>query len=404
MRHLISINGLEQPQCTNLMETWSISYTADKHKAKNRCWLQGKMNYNASTSQAHFYDEDGAEIGKMKLKAEQVEGDVELSLWKHLIEIGVKEEVGEAIEDVFDRLNKELGIDEFDKKFHGGNSSKKVKIEDATKQRAPVVIKQKTATLTKPDEPFTLYDILYTRSASQKKTKVWHDGFMKLFDELKVAEFYGEDGKLMCKKVFSADGAGDCTVKEGMIVEGAGGGLVIEICALRSGDKSKEADSTVIKQLNSNNQVKTATNNKTSINTAHTDTTCTNVRLFNILYTTDKHKKAKKWLDARLEYNLTTNLARFIDEESENCFFKKIMKAEEVKVGKEFSTGVYLMQIDNEIVENKENLKSVVCNPVKSVNEVKKKNIVSSVVANGNVPNEGRSNEELLSLLRGNQE
>lgn len=377
------------------METWSISYTADKNKAKNRCWLKGKMNYNASTGQAHFYDEEGAQLGKMKLQAAQVAADVELSLWKHLVEIGMKEEVVESIEDVFERLNKELGIEE----FNTGNKKAKIASVSASASASASdsvsVIKAKTVTLTKPDEPFTLYDILYTRSSTQKKTKVWHDGFMKMYDVLGVAEYYGEDGKLMWKKVVSGE-----NFKEGMIVEAAAG-LVIEVCASRLDDKTRFVrDAKCEKATVTTNA--TTTNANTKANTTTTTNTNTNTaRVFNILYTTDKQKKAKKWIDARLEYNLTTSLARFIDEESGNCFFKKVMREEEVAVGKEFTTGIYIMQIDNEVVDDtKENrsIKNVVNRAIPKKNTV---NTVKYVVANENVPNEGRSNEELMALLKG---
>ena len=70
------------------------------------------MNYNTATSMTNFYDEDNVEIGKMKLRADQIKANAEFSLWKHLIELGVLECEEECVEDLFERLNKELGIDE----------------------------------------------------------------------------------------------------------------------------------------------------------------------------------------------------------------------------------------------------------------------------------------------------
>ena len=66
---------------------------------------------------AHFYDENSVEIGKLKVRPEQIAADAEISLWRHLIEIGQLESTEvECVEEMFERFNKEPRIDEFDKK------------------------------------------------------------------------------------------------------------------------------------------------------------------------------------------------------------------------------------------------------------------------------------------------
>ena len=380
------------------MQIWSISYTADKHKAKNRCWLQGKMNYNTATSMTHFYDEDNVEIGKMKLRADQIKANAEFSLWKHLIELGVLECEEECVEDLFERLNKELGIDEFDKKDKHHNSMEATtKVIKSSVSRS--IQKPKIPTKVGQFEPLDLYDILYTRDLS-KKTKKWHDGVMKYHPKLRLAEFHDATGTLMMKKTMEE-------VKEGNVVEGAG--VVIEICALRSGgDALKEDSEDVVNMISDavadvtdSSEAVTKASHSQNSKTKNTNTTFktkdANIT-YGILYTTDKHKKAKKWLDGRLDYDPISRLAKFIDEEGGNCFYKKVMREGEIVVGDELQSGMYILQIDHLIEKSKENLSNnIIKTSIPTQPQAKR---IKSVVANESVPLEGRSNEQLLSLLK----
>ncbi len=275
--------------------------------------------------------------------------------------MGVLEGEEACVEDLFDKLNKELGIREFDPK-------ERIKVNPKEPIRTISKLKPKIPTPVDKSEPTVLYNILYTNCKTAKMTKTWQDGLLKYHPTLKLAEFYDAIGTLLHKKTME-------TVAEGTVIYDAGGGsITIEISSKRE-----------------------------EITKSITTTTNT-IRLFNILYTTDKHKKSKKWLDGRLEYDETTKLARFMGESTGDCFYKKIM-AREMAVranGEEFETGAYIIQIDHEIQdkgdsegkENAENKGNDVIDGAPSAKRVK------SIVANGSVPLSGRSNAELLSLLK----
>lgn len=284
------------------MQTWSISYTSDLKKLKNRNWLQGNMNYNPNTNMAHFYDEDSVEIGKLKMQKDKVVADGEVSLWRYLIEIGQLESTEEeCVEEVFDRLNRELGIEEFN---HQKTKKQKIVTEPVKIVQPPQssIKTRKNPSQVGINEPVILYDILYTQS--KDSNQIWQDGILKYYPNLMLAEFYeGIEGKLVHKKVMTQ-------VKEGEIIEEAcGGSLKIEICSIRPNEiKSKSSDKII----------------------------------YSILYTTDKHKKSKKWLDGLLEFDPSTKLAKFLDEENHACFYKKII-SEGVSVGEEMITGIYIL-------------------------------------------------------------
>jgi len=135
--------------------------------------------------------------------------------------------------------------------------------------------------------------------------------------------------------------------------------------------------------------------------------------LYSILYSTDKHKKSKKWHDGLLSYTPSTQLAKFLEEGSHVCFYKKILPGG-VTVGEELVTGMYIVQIDHEITSGKENIAttksttnvtSVNASTNRNTNNIKTTNTgnkVKSIVASECVPLEGRSNDELLALLNQN--
>jgi hypothetical protein len=368
------------------MQIWSISYTTDKFKAKNRCWLQGKLNYNTAKGMAHFYDEDNMEFGKLKLRADQIKADAEFSLGKHLIELGVLEGEEECVEDLFERLNKELGIEEFQSK------NKKIEFESMANitKRASVsrtIQKPKIPSKVESSEALDLYDILYTRDLS-KKTKTWHDGLMKYHAKLKLAEFHDSTGILILKKTMDE-------VKEGGVVEGAA--VVIEICSLRS-DDMKDQSKTVLntEKVKESEIIKADHNNlycKSHDNL--TDKAKDNNLIYSILYTADKHKKAKKWVDGQLNYDPSSHLAKFMDEGGGNCFYKKVMREGEIVVGEELQSGLYIFQIDH-LIQKSNDTSNISCPP--QIQPQAKR--IKSVVADESVPLEGRSNEQLLSLLK----
>lgn len=337
------------------------------------------MNFIPSRGVAHFYDEDSVEIGKLKIAAEKIYSGAELSLWKHLVEIGELEGEEEPVEAVFERLNRELGIEE----FCDEREKKRSKIEDIqtlkSKSARPLNLKPKIPSVVARDELSVLYDVLLTRDPPHKKTKVWLDGLLKYHPNLKLAEFYDAQGNLVCKKIMES-------VKEGQIVEGGGGmGFILEIISLRKDDnhstKTKTSLDTTSNSLGTKTRI--SSNQSSTIDAS-------SIITYAILYTTDKHKKSKKWLDGRCEYNCSTKLARFITEDS-SCFYKKVLSGD-LNAGDEFESGIYLFQIDGIICGN-------VSNEVKMSSE-NKRDAAVSIVEDENVPLNGQSNSVLLSILR----
>lgn len=407
------------------MQTWSISYTADKQKAKNRSWMQGKMNYNLISSLAHFYDEEGILIDKMKIEKERIAYDTELTLKRHLIEIGRLEVIEESSEEVVSRLNKELGIlteleckTETETETETETKTKtKTKTETMTQNPNQIVSKAKVKipTILSSKEPKILYDILYTRD-KQKKTKLWHDGLLKYHPNLKLGEFYTELGILMYKKVMEA-------VPEGTVLETSN--LFIEICGKRArninGDdidelnKAKDKECTEVLTDKENrfpnripnrlpNSLPNSLPNRSVKNQIETSPLPQSIfqtksQNFNILYTKDKQKKAKKWLDGRLDYNNLTGLAKFytLEEDGNVCFYKKVMeKGAAIEEGSEFESGIFIFQIDNEMIINITD-KVEITNDAKKVKTDESK---CSIVASEEFPLDGRSDDDLLALIR----
>jgi hypothetical protein len=366
------------------MQTWAISYTSDKHKSKNRHWLLGKMNYNTSTGVAHFYDEDGEALDKMKLDSTRIASDLELNLKRHLVEIGQLEMEEESSEAVFERLNRELGIQTED--FNGKSAANKV-----TSSTRISVMKPKIPTPVSVKEPTVLYDILYTRDM-QKKSKTWHDGVLKYHPELKLAEFYSEEAVLLHKKIIDV-------VKEGLMIET--GSIILEISSIR------QSEAKIDENVNIPNTIKLATKKEDSVSrnpiVSNNSTKSSNgidsqnSKSFNILYSSDKHKKSKKWFDGRMNFASSTGLAKFYSEDG-SLFFKKCIKSEDALVGAEFESGQYIFQVDCE-----ESGIPVTIVPVEKSEAKRSKTMpVSSIMSSSEVPLQGRSDEELISLLRKN--
>ena len=377
------------------------------------------MNYNVTSHQAHFYDEESLEIGRMKLNPEQVQNDAEFSLWKHLIELGVLEGEEECVEDLFEKLNKELGIEEFDENHQNKNKRNKTGTGtgDSKMPMTPKptifnnnikkVIPVRAKIPTVSSEFTVLFDIRYTSSKNKASNATWQDGgVLKYHPTLKLAECYNAEGLLLHKKTME-----EVDIKEGLVIEeAAGGSIVIEICSKQCQIAEKCGGNVVPFHNNNNN---TSNNDNDNSNNTNSNNIVIH-RQFSILYTTDKHKKAKKWLDGRLDYDDHTNLAKFINEDSGDCFFKKVMKVESVMMGAEFETGIYLIQIDQEISGVSEKGKvcdggvmpAVVKKQLKStVNVNSSANAITNAIknldaANSGVPISGRSNAELLSLLK----
>jgi hypothetical protein len=314
----------------------------------------------------------------------RIASDLELNLKRHLVEIGQLEMEEESSEAVFERLNRELGIQTED--FNGKSAANKV-----TSSTRISVMKPKIPTPVSVKEPTVLYDILYTRDM-QKKSKTWHDGVLKYHPELKLAEFYSEEAVLLHKKIIDV-------VKEGLMIET--GSIILEISSIR------QSEAKIDENVNIPNTIKLATKKEDSVSrnpiVSNNSTKSSNgidsqnSKSFNILYSSDKHKKSKKWFDGRMNFASSTGLAKFYSEDG-SLFFKKCIKSEDALVGAEFESGQYIFQVDCE-----ESGIPVTIVPVEKSEAKRSKTMpVSSIMSSSEVPLQGRSDEELISLLRKN--
>lgn len=131
-----------------------------------------------------------------------------------------------------------------------------------------------------------------------------------------------------------------------------------------------------------------------------------------IIYTTDKHKRAKKWIDGRLVFDPVTGNELFYSEDK-RLFYKRILSPALVHDGSEFESGQYMFQIGTAIDRDKEKvlmLEPVNVNVREDTEEdgeesdeptaKRSKGGLVSVIASDAAPLTGRSDTELLALLR----
>ncbi len=375
------------------MQTWSIAYTADKHKSKKQ-WLSGTMNYNKTTKIAHFYTEDGGQLDQLKqCSEERVAVDAELELRRYLVEIGQLIGEEESVDDLFARLNEELGIEAGNGRSNCGGSAviKPVSVGKPSTKLPPSKVPTK---LDESDMKTCINcDILFTRD-KHKKSKIWNDGILKFFPSRNLGEFWDDAGTLLHKKVMSAIKAGELFETSNLIIE-----VVGEILENTSKTETKQVEGFV------NTRLKQQTISKPIPKPSMTASSAgsSDRRKFNLIFTADKHKKnTKKWIDGRVEWSPATGNAVFFNEDGE-CFYKRILPAGQIEIDSEFESGQYLFQIGEETTNEKpKEEKVVVASPVKRVMAppAKKPKVVNqSIKATKTVPMTGRSDSELLSLL-----
>ncbi len=98
-----------------------------------------------------------------------------------------------------------------------------------------------------------------------------------------------------------------------------------------------------------------------------------------------------------MDFASSTGLAKFYSEDG-SLFFKKCIKSEDALVGAEFESGQYIFQVDCE-----ESGIPITIVPVEKSETKRSKTMpVSSIMSSSEVPLQGRSDEELISLLRKN--
>lgn len=183
------------------MQTWSIMYTADKHKTKNRAWEEGTLDYNCTTLAGHFYSSGGELLGRIaRLTPDRVVADATVSLFRHLVEVG--QLVSEA--PCSDALLAELSGDTMavstctkSTDTGTGTGTGTDTGTELTRQRQPALkpVAPARSVLARPKvhsvvnavevQSMQVCDTLYT-SDKQKKAKVWHDGVLKFYPSKKL--------------------------------------------------------------------------------------------------------------------------------------------------------------------------------------------------------------------------
>ena len=360
------------------------------------------MNYNKSTKIAHFYNEEGEQLDQLRQCGEKrIVADEQLELKRYLVEIGQLVEEEESVDDLFARLNAELGIEGARNATSAvkPTSSVSTKAKSSTKAAAKLPSKVPTKLNEIDLKSCINCDFLFTRD-KHKKSKIWHDGILKFFPSRNLGEFWDDSGTLLHKKVMSAIKAGEIFETSNLIIEIVGD---IKEAEVREEVASKPS-ATFVNTSTKQPIIKTTPTKQSN----ETPVSSTGKRKFDLIFTADKHKKnTKKWVDGRVEWTQATGNAVFFNEDGE-CFYKRILPAGQIEVDAEFESGQYLFQIGQEIINEKkkpvEKPASPIRRPMLHQSAAKKPKVTQSIMANKSVPMTGRSDSELLSLLLSSKE
>lgn len=415
-----------------IMQTWSISYSADKHKNNNKKWLLGTMNYNKNTKAAHFYNEEGELLGHLRsCQAEVIVPDGLVELKKFLVEIGHLLEEEESVDDLFARLNEELGIESKSLSANSNgllpssSSHPPISTVNANAKRAQptqVAVSKVPTVLDEADAKACITcDFLYTRDR-HKKAKVWHDGILKFYPTRKLGEFWDEAGNLLHKKVMDEIKSGELFETSNFLFEIIADTLPTDNVTDNDNGKEKENQDTMKVQSKSKLTVPPKLAPKTAAKPTPTQSAAgEEKRSFDMIYTADKHKKNnKRWIDGRVEWAQATGNAVFFTEDG-NCFYKRIFPPGQIEVDAEFESGQYLFQIGVERAAGKgrdadadgdaDTDKDTCFEPTPRKRPTsfnrrlliqstsKKPKVPESTMASQSVPLTGRSDSEIFSLL-----
>lgn len=173
------------------------------------------------------------------------------------------------------------------------------------------------------------YEILYTKEKS-KKVQSWKDGWMRFDAAKSMATFYDEkdDGVIHRKVIKSPE-----EISIGTIFETAS--YIIEITSLRACENQKLGRFKADKE------------------DSFTDKKVEEKVEFEMLYTADKVRKAKRWKDGHLRWDPIKGQAVLYDEE-ERIIFRKGMRRDELVEDAEFSSGMYIFQLGSIRVDSKD--------------------------------------------------
>lgn len=164
-----------------------------------------------------------------------------------------------------------------------------------------------------------IYAVLYTEDA-KSITRNWHDGLLKYDSVREMAYFYDLSNRLLLKQEMQAD-----KIQEGTVLESAG--YALQICHCISPFSRAVSTSSI-----SSRPVEAAGSTK---------------KWYSLLYTEDKTKKIKKWVDGIVE--LEFNQAKFWTENQDRLLHKKQMQS----FDEEIITGRYIFQVGDEIGDYK---------------------------------------------------
>lgn len=219
---------------------------------------------------------------------------------------------------------------------------------------------------------------MYTKDKA-KKNKKWHDGWLKYGNGL--ATFYCSEDKMIHRKKIK----NISEIAEGTLHDTAG--YVIEV----TGDFVEKPKEELIEDDKENEVVKLV---DVMIGEGE----------YEMMYTTDKIRKAKRWKDGKLRISSNSN-AVFLDEEGHQIYKKKV-KAEELVDGFEMSTGQYIFQVGSftglSVVKDKNEMQSVekIAPVVTRSAPVKAKTTFNNKPVSVNKkPVVGRSNKDVLNLF-----
>lgn len=261
-----------------------VQYTLDIHR-KSQAFCDGQLEYHPASQTAILHDASG-------LLVDQLEP----------VGAGMLCPGGEL------RLTKTM-----------------LRVTESTENQVPA---EKSTVVKTTHSPLSAcqHEILYT-SDKTKKTKTWHDGWMDL-QASGLATFLTDDTDkiLHRKQVRSME-----EVAEGMLIETST--MLIEISAALSVLRvRRKASSTSAEPEAAPEEAPRST--EIPINT---------VQDYEILYTSDKIKKIKRWKDGRLKWS-SSGLSTFYDEQ-DTVMSRRRIKPEELIDGYEFSTAQYIFQM-----------------------------------------------------------
>ena len=219
----------------------------------------------------------------------------------------------------------------------------------------------------------THFENLYTADL-HKKTRVWKDGRVQVDPATQTAVFFDEAGKQMhVKKGFGVIGAGQVFQTARFLIEvgGAAEGKLVKVeetkppylaITRRKPAISKSAIAGGM-TMSATDFVKPSADENGKKPTVQ-DIPC--------IYTEDKQKKQKRWIDGVIKYDRASGAARFEDADSGTVILRRSIDADLLVDGYEFDSGRYRFQVTTPVIVNIEKPANVVKRPrLMSVKEAK---------------------------------